>query len=400
MDKKNGSRLPWLVIAIMSAIVAIMCAVGQPGAGAEDDEGIWDLHRAYGDLYVNLGDTVTFAVDVVDYDTAEVIGDNATEVIAESADAEGEGDQAAEGESEAEPREQSEDDKGDGEEKPEDGEIDLSQFKFQWYWCQHNDETGEIMYEPIEGANEPTYTIDRVSEVDLYDNNELEFVCALFPADATDLSYGNRINVSSIWFSLSLMPDDYVQTGTTQHVTVNPEGQDSKGGYVAFVTNEAGTFDFQVSGVSDAATSPSVYVAAIQGDCVVAEYESDKTSFSLACDPAYTYVISWSADATKPVSFDYTISGEVSEPAYVDLNESLEPTDEGLNVYVDAVTLREDGEYQLTVANPWVDADYSIDDESVATVSDDGKIWAVGPGEATITVTQGDETAAVAVNVG
>ena len=133
---------------------------------------------------------------------------------------------------------------------------------------------------------------------------------------------------------------------------------------------------------------------------MVAEYESDKTSFSLACDPAYTYVISWSADATKPVSFDYTISGEVSEPAYVDLNESLEPTDEGLNVYVDAVTLREDGEYQLTVANPWVDADYSIDDESVATVSDDGKIWAVGPGEATITVTQGDETAAVAVNVG
>ncbi len=58
------------------------------------------------------------------------------------------------------------------------------------------------------------------------------------------------------------------------------------------------------------------------------------------------------------------------------------------------------GKRFMDLRNQFENADYSIDDESVATVSDDGKIWAVGPGEATITVTQGDETAAVAVNVG
>ena len=45
-----------------------------------------------------------------------------------------------------------------------------------------------------------------MTEANLYDSNdELEYVLAMFPADATDLSYGNRCNISSIWFCLSLM---------------------------------------------------------------------------------------------------------------------------------------------------------------------------------------------------
>lgn len=377
MEKKN--RLPWVVIGVMLVIVAIMCAVGQPGAGEEEDGTVYDLYRPYGDMYVHIGDTVTFSVDVIDYNNAEVIGD------------EGEPEESAEAAESAE----GEESEGEASE-----EIDVSQFQFQWYWCQHNDETGEIMYEPIEGANEPTYTIDRVTEADLYDNDELEYICAMFPADATDLSYGNRLNISSIWFCLSEMPDDYVDAGEEQHVTVDPAGQTSEGDYVGFVTNEAGSFTFDLSNVPDGATV-SAYIATIHGNAVVDEFEYDgsEPSFTLDCDPANTYVISWSVEGDEPVSFDYTISGDTGELTYPTLNEELEPTGAGLNVYVDAVTLRSDGEYQLTVADPWVDADYSIDDEAVATVSDDGKIWAVAPGEATVTVTQGGETAEVAVTV-
>ena len=106
----------------------------------------------------------------------------------------------------------------------------------------------------------------------------------------------------------------------------------------------------------------------------------------------------WYTDAEEPVSFTYEIVGDAGEPYWFSASE-LEPSDAGLNVYVDALTIRSDGEYQLTVENPWVDADYASSDEGVATVSDDGKIWAVAPGEATITVTQGGETAEVVVTV-
>ena len=109
-------------------------------------------------------------------------------------------------------------------------------------------------------------------------------------------------------------------------------------------------------------------------------------------------MISFSSDSDDVVSFDYTIAGDQGE-AYEFSAADLEPNDAGLNAYVDEIAIRSDGEYQITVENPWVDADYASSDEDVATVSDDGKIWAVSPGETTVTVTQDGESQDILVTV-
>lgn len=359
-----------LLALALSMGVAACSADGQGEAGAstaaaaeEGTAAVYDLYRAHGDRYCHLGDTVTFEAKVIPYYEAAAVGDAGAEDV-----------QAA--------------------------DVDLSQFQFQWYYCQHIADTGEIVYVPIEGANEPSYTVDRVTEANLYDNDELEYLLAMFPAGETDLSYGNRSNISSIWFCLTLLPD-YVPAGERQSVTCDPTGEGTQGDFVAFATDQTGEFEIALSDASDPDATVGLYMATIHGGAVVAEEERELSSdqpFTCTFDAANSYVLNWYTDSDKPVSFTYEIAGETGEPYRFSAAE-LEPADTGLNVYVDAVTIRSDGEYQLTVENPWVDADYACSDESVATVSDDGKIWAVAPGEATITVSQGGETAEIALTV-
>jgi len=385
MQKQDKTAV--LVIAAAAAI-ALVVGMVFPGAGAateEDDTSsvVYDLYRAHGDCYCHLGDTVTFEAQVIPYFDATAIGDEGAE------------DPLASSEDEATASEEGA--SGDTEESTSE-DIDYSQFQFQWYYCQHVAETGEIVYIPIEGANEPSLTIDRVTEANLYDSNdELEYVLAMFPADATDLSYGNRCNISSIWFCLSLMPD-YVDANTLLSCVSDSTGNASEGNFVAFATPTSGEFTVSVSNVSDPNATISLYLASIYDGRVVAEDEFDVDgSFTYDFDAADSYVLAWSTDSDGPVSFNYQISGDVTEPVpgYVDVT----PSDAGLNAYVSDITIRSDGEYQLTVENPWVNADYVSSDESVATVSDDGKIWAVAPGETTVTVSQGDESQDILVTV-
>ena len=374
-------RLAALVIAAASALFIVLGLI-LPGAGGTADEEeavVYDLYRAHGDRYCHLGDTVTFEAQVIPYFEASAVGDAGAEDPLAPEEAE-DGDESEEAEgAEAE-------------------EIDYSQFQFQWYYCQHIAETGEITYVPIEGANEPSYTIDRVTEADLYDNDELEFLLAMFPADETDLSYGNRANISSIWFCCTVMPD-YVAANEPQTVTCDPAGEASEGDFVAFATDQTGEFEVTLSEVSDPDATVGLYMATIHDGAVVTEDEFDVSgSFTYAFDAANSYVLSWYTDSDEPVSFTYEIAGDAGMPYWFSAAE-LTPSEAGLNAYVDAVTIRGDGEYQLTVENPWVDATYASSDESVATVSDDGKIWAVAPGETTVTVSQGGETAEVVVTV-
>ena len=388
MNKQN--RLAAIVVSIMCLFVVFLVVVdpmGVKGSDGDEEEGTtYDLYRPNGDTYCHLGDTVTFKADVIDYYGADVIGD---EAVSEDGD-------------EATPEDSDEATPEDSDEAASEGsdEIDYSQFQFQWFYCQHIADTGEIVYVPIEGANDPSYTIDHVTEADLYDNDELEYVLAMFPADATDLSYGNRINISSIWFCLSEVPD-FVNANETNACTLDSDGGSSKNDSAAFSTFEAGDFEISVNNVSDAGTTINAYVATLDHGVVVAENDlefGDGDKATMEMDPAYTYIISWSTDSGKTVSFDYAISGEPGE-AYEFSASNLEPSDAGLNAYVDEISIRSDGEYQITVENPWVDADYASSDEDVATVSDDGKIWAVAPGEATITVTQGSESQDILVTV-
>lgn len=357
-------------VALVLSLGLAGCGSVAPAASAQDGAGaasiassdvVYDLYRAHGDRWCHLGDTVTFEAQVVPYLEAEAIGDA-------------------------------------GEEHVTPADVDLSQFAFQWYYCQHIAETGEIVYVPIEGANEPSYTIDRVTEANLYDNDELEYLLAMFPADATDLSYGNRANISSIWFCLSAMPE-YVEANKAHGVVLDPEGSTTEGDVVAFATDKTGSFEVKLSDVTGAEGPVGLYMATVHDGAVVAEDELEvEGSFTYEFDAANSYMLNWYALDDEPVSFTYQIMGDAGEPYWFSAAE-LEPSDAGLNVYVDAVTIRSDGEYQLTVENPWVDAEYASSDEGVATVSDDGKIWAVAPGETTITVTQGGETAEVVVTV-
>lgn len=357
-------------LALVLSLGLAGCGTAAPAAstegGAEStasapEDVVYDLYRAHGDRWCHLGDTVTFEAKVVEYLEAEAIGDA-------------------------------------GEENVTPADVDLSQFAFQWYYCQHIAETGEIVYVPIEGANDLSYTIDRVTEVNLYDNDELEYLLAMFPADATDLSYGSRSNISSIWFCLSAMPE-YVEANKAHGVVLDPEGTTTEGDVVAFATDRTGTFEVKLSDVAETEGPVCLYMATIHDGAVVAEDELEVDgSFTYEFDAVNSYMLNWYTDAEEPVSFTYEIVGDAGEPYWFSASE-LEPSDAGLNVYVDALTIRSDGEYQLTVENPWLDADYASSDEGVATVSDDGKIWAVAPGEATITVTQGGETAEVVVTV-
>lgn len=386
MNKQNMVRMAGgrkgavagMGVGIVASLLAISLGAGLTGCGTtaatdnaadaqqaanSTDEVVYDLYRAHGDCYCHLGDTVTFEAQVVDYFAAEAIGDA-------------------------------------GEEDVTPADIGLSQFKFQWYYCQHIAYTGEIIYVPIEGANELSYTVDRVTEANLYDNDELEYLLAMFPAAATDLSYGNRSNISSIWFCLTLLPD-YVAANEPQNVTCDPAGETSTGDFAAFATDQTGEFTVTLSNASDPDATVGLYMVTIHGGAVVAEDEMELAadgSFTYEFDAANSYALSWSVDGDKPVSFSYEIAGETGEPYRFSAAE-LTPSDAGLNAYVDAITIRGDGEYQLTVENPWVDADYACSDEAVATVSDDGKIWAVAPGEAIITVSQGGETVDIALTV-
>lgn len=365
---QSKSFVATLVLALSLGMAG--CGSAAPSASAEGEtasaasaaDGVtYDLYRAHGVRYCHLGDTVTFEAQVVDYLAAEAIGDAGAEDVTAS-------------------------------------DVDLSQFTFQWYYCQHIAETGEIVYVPIVGANGLSYTIDRVTEANLYDNDELEYLLAMFPADATDLSYGNRANISSIWFCLTVLPDS-IEAGKLQAVVCDPEGETSEGDLVTFATDRTGKFSVTLSDVSDEHATVGLYMATIHGNDAVAEDEFVVDgSFTYTFDAANSYVLNWYTDADEPVSFSYEIAGDAGEPYWFSAAE-LEPSSAGLNVYVDAITIRSDGEYQLTVENPWVDASYASSDEGVATVSDDGKIWAVAPGEATVTVTQGGETAEVAVTV-
>lgn len=378
-------RLAALIIAAASVVFMVLGLIFGGAAGsseeATEDAVVYDLYRAHGDRYCHLGDTVTFEAQVIPYFEASAVGDAGVD------------DPMALDEAESAAAEE-------GSEDVAPAEIDYSQFQFQWYYCQHIADTGEIIYVPIEGANEPSYTIDRVTEANLYDNDELEYLLAMFPADATDLSYGNRSNISSIWFCLTLLPD-YVTAGETQAVTCDPAGKASTGDFVAFATNQTGEFTVTLSDASDPDAKVGLYMATIHGGSVVAEDEMELAadeSFTYTFDAADSYVLNWSVDGDKPLNFGYTIEGKVGEPYWFSAAE-LTPNGVGLNAYVDAVTIRSDGEYQLTVENPWVDADYACSDEAVATVSDDGKIWAVAPGEAIITVSQGGETVDIALTV-
>ena len=376
-------RLAALVIAAASALFIVLGLIfSSADASDESSEAVvYDLYRAHGDCYCHLGDTVTFEAQVVPYFEATAIGDAGADDPMATEEAE-----------DAEDEEESEDAASD--------EIDYSQFQFQWYYCQHIEETGEIIYVPIEGATEPSYTVDRVTEADLYDNGELEYLLAMFPADETDLSYGNRSNISSIWFCLTVLPD-YVPANEPQAVTCDPAGEASEGDFVAFATDQTGEFTVTLSDASDSKATVGLYLATIHGGAVVAEDEMELAadgSFTYEFDAANSYVLSWYTEGDNPVSFSYEIAGETGEPYWFSAAE-LTPNGAGLNAYVDAITIRSDGEYQITVENPWVDADYTCSDESVATVSDDGKIWAVAPGEAIITVTQGGETAEIALTV-
>jgi len=378
-------RLAALAIAAAAAVFMVLGLIFGGATGTEEDTTedavVYDLYRAHGDRYCHLGDTVTFEAQVIPYFEASAVGDAGVDDPMAPAEDKG-----------------TEDEEGAAESQGEDAQIDYSQFQFQWYYCQHIAETGEIIYVPIEGANEPSYTIDRVTEANLYDNNELEYLLAMFPADATDLSYGNRANISSIWFCLTVLPDS-VEAGKQQTVVCDPEGETSEGNFVTFATDQTGEFTVTLSDVSDPKATVGLYMATIHGNAVVAEDEFDVDgSFTYTFDAANSYVLNWYTDADEPVSFSYEIAGDAGEPYWFSAAE-LEPNGAGLNVYVDAVTIRSDGEYQLTVENPWVDAEYASSDEGVATVSDDGKIWAVAPGETTITVTQGGETAEVVVTV-
>jgi hypothetical protein len=383
--EKQG-KVAAIVVGVMCLFVVFLVAVdplgvmSADGEADEEEEVTYDLYRPYGDIYCHLGDTVTFSAEVIDYYDAETIGD---EGLPEETEEEATEEEATEEETTEEETAE---------------EIDYSQFQFQWYYCQHIPETGEIVYVPIEGANEPTYTIDHVTEADLYDNGELEYLLAMFPADETDLSYGNRINISSIWFCLSEVPD-FVDANEAISCTCDPEGEASQNDYVAFSTYEAGDFEISIDNVSDPDATVSAYIATLDHGMVVAEDEPDLDEpYTLSTDPAYTYVISFYTDSDETVTFDYTITGEQGE-GYEFSASDLEPNDAGLNVYVDEISIRSDGEYQITVENPWVDADYTSSDEDVATVSDDGKIWAVAPGETTVTVTQGDESCDILVTV-
>lgn len=386
---KNGEKgkTSAIVVGLMCLFVVFLVVADPLGvmSASDDEEGItYDLYRPYGDTYCHLGDTVTFSADVIEYYGAETIGD------------EGLPEESAEDEEAEDEEAEAEDEEAEEEEAP--AEIDYSQFQFQWYYCQHIPETGEIVYVPIEGANELTYTIDHVTEADLYDNDELEYLLAMFPADETDLSYGNRINISSIWFCLSEVPD-FVDANETISCATDPEGEKSENDYVAFSTFEPGDFEISIDNLSDPDVTVSAYIATLDHGMAIAEDEPDLDEpYTLSADPAYTYVISFSSDSDDVVSFDYTIAGDQGE-AYEFSAADLEPNDAGLNAYVDEIAIRSDGEYQITVENPWVDADYASSDEDVATVSDDGKIWAVSPGETTVTVTQDGESQDILVTV-
>ena len=380
-------RMAALIIAA-AAVVFIGLGFLFPAAGSAKDTTTYDLYRAQGEYFVNLGDSVTFEAQVIPYFEATAIGDAGVD----------------------DPMAPPEDEEADAKAKDEEAEaetdksaaaaeeIDLEQFKFQWYYCQRLEGTKEIVYVPIEGANELTYTIDRVTEANLYDTNKLEYLLAMFPADATDLSYGNRLNISSMWFCCELKPD-YVAANAPQQASLDPAGDASTGNYVTFATDEAGTFAVPPYNASGSMNDVVLSVTTLHGSAPVdsAEYKASEP-IRIECDPANSYLLYWKTEGSTPVSFTYEVRGNTGS-AYQFNSSELTPSDAGLNVYVDKVVIRNDGEYQLTVENPWVNADYTSSNERVCTVSDDGKIWAVGSGEAVVTVRQGNETADVAVTV-
>ncbi len=327
------------ILSLILVIAAVTACGSSTAATKNDDDAVYDIYREYGDYYVHEGEKVTFKTNVYKYsydkgfDTTKDYSDN---------------------------------------------------YKFQWFHCTKN-KYGEFVYTPIEGATSTDYTVPYVSDKLTYEeNDDHEYLLAMFDKDEKDLSYGNRVNISSIWYSLSILPDK-VDADKAIKYSYDSVKDTSKNDYVSFTTPETKEYKIGISNKSSSNVEPELYLYKVKNNVLVDEGDFD-LSKPYKFEKDATYVLEWSAEGDGSIGFDYVIHS-------VDKNVSL-------NIFIDKIKLKEGGEYQLTsIVTPDQDVKYTTSDKSVAEVTKDGRIDAVKAGKCTVTAKAGNAEKTVKVTI-